>query len=152
MIKATVNREYNLLHLAFKGRIGQNEFIQLERMLPSVFRCLGADFILMTDLSEVEEIEFACTGLIGALMEHIVEAGLGQVIRVIPDSSKDIGFAILEAFHYPAMLPVRVYADLEEAKQNLTVRSGHIYEIAEEESCEEYIEAGFRNNPASASV
>ena len=56
-------------------------------------------------------------------MENIVAAGVGQVIRIVPDSSKDIGFSILAAFHYPSVLPVRVYAELSEAESYLLGQS-----------------------------
>jgi len=121
MITTTIYHEKNVLHLSFQDDVGLIHFSELESRLPSIFRCLRPDFTLLTDLSGVEEIDFACVNQIAELMERIVEAGVGKVVRVVPDSRKDIGFSILAAFHYPAFLPVLVYADHEEAEKYLGV-------------------------------
>jgi len=35
------------------------------------------------------------------VMDLVGQAGVGLVVRVIPDPSKDIGMNILTVFHYP---------------------------------------------------
>ncbi len=123
MIRSTHYRETNVLRVAFEGQVGRHDFDEMERDLPSIFRCLQPDFALLTDLSEVKEIEYSCAGAIGKLMEQLVEAGAGRVVRVVPDPRKDIGFGILSAFHYPANLPVQICGDLEEAKELLGLKA-----------------------------
>ena len=123
MITTTIYNEKNVLHLSFVDNVGLMHFIELENRLPSVFRCLRSDFTLLVDLSGVEKIDSACVNQIAKLLERIVEAGVGKVVRVVHHSSKDIGFSILEAFHFPARLPVLVYADHEEAEKYLGIES-----------------------------
>jgi hypothetical protein len=45
-------------------------------------------------------MELACLTEIGRGMEMVDQSGVGLVVRVIPDPSKDIGLNILTAFHY----------------------------------------------------
>jgi hypothetical protein len=52
-------------------------------------------------------------------MELIGRAGVGMVVRVIPDPSKDIGMNILTIFHYPQQLQVVTCQNLAEALQAL---------------------------------
>ena len=47
-----------------------------------------------------------CTAELGRQMELIGKSGVGLVVRVIPDPSKDIGMKILTLFHYPQQLQV----------------------------------------------
>jgi len=51
----------------------------------------------------------------GRVMELIAQAGVGMVVRVIPDPSKDIGMNILTIFHYPPGLHVATCRNLTEA-------------------------------------
>jgi hypothetical protein len=126
MITTTIYHKQNVLHLSFKGHVCLYHFYNLEGSLPSTFRYLRPEFTLMTDLSGVEEIDFVCGAAFADLMERVVEAGVGQVLRVVPDPRKDIGLGILAVFHYPHSLPVRVYEDLSEAMKALAID----YELA----------------------
>jgi ABC-type transporter Mla MlaB component len=127
MITTTIYQEKNLLYLSFLDDVGMIQFSELERRLSSIFRCLEQDFTLLTDLSGVGEIDFACVNQIAELMERTVEAGVGQVLRVVPDPCKDIGFGILAAFHYPKSLPVRVFENLSEAMDALAIEHEMVF-------------------------
>ena len=119
MIKTIIYQKQNVLHLCLEGNICLNDFHLLENRLPSTLRCLRPDFILLSDLSSVGVIDYACGKSIANLMERIVEAGVGKVFRVVPDPRKDIGLGILAIFHYPKALSVRVYPDLLKAMKAL---------------------------------
>ena len=56
-----------------------------------------------------------CTPEMGRTMELIGNAGVGLLVRVIPDPSKDIGMNILTIFHYPHGLQVVTCQNLTEA-------------------------------------
>ena len=56
---------------------------------------------------------------VGRIMELIAQAGVGLVVRVIPDSSKDIGMNILSIFHYPRNLQVVTCQTLTQAGSSL---------------------------------
>ncbi len=61
---------------------------------------LPPGFRVLVDLGRLEHMELACLTEIGRGMEMIDRKGVGLVVRVIPDPSKDIGLNILTAFHY----------------------------------------------------
>jgi hypothetical protein len=48
----------------------------------------------------LESMDIACVEELGKMMDLLDQHGLEQVVRVIPDPSKDIGFNILARFHY----------------------------------------------------
>jgi len=56
---------------------------------------------LLADLSQLETMDFDCMEEIGRTMELFDRNEVGMIVRVIPDSRKDIGLNILTLFHYP---------------------------------------------------
>jgi hypothetical protein len=48
-------------------------------------------------------------------MELVGKSGVGLVVRVLPDPSKDIGMNILTVFHYPQHLQVVTCQSVTEA-------------------------------------
>ena len=91
-----------LLHVRFIGRIGVAE---MEDHLAAVERldaALESGFHLATDLSRVECIDVRCRATLVRVMEALRASGLRSVVRWIPRPERDIGFAILSQFHYPA--------------------------------------------------
>jgi hypothetical protein len=60
-----------------------------------------------------------CAVEIGRSMDQIRVAGVGLIVRVIPDASKDIGMSILSVFHYPHELTVLTCATLAQALERL---------------------------------
>ena len=46
------------------------------------------------------------------MMERMVEAGVGEAIRVMEDSTKDIDGGILSGFHDPKTQPIKVFDNL----------------------------------------
>jgi hypothetical protein len=62
---------------------------------------LADGFTLASDLSELDEIESGSLETLIRVMETLRRAGVRTVVRWIPNPEKDIGFAILSAFHYP---------------------------------------------------
>jgi hypothetical protein len=132
MIRPDIYHKENVLHLSFSDRVQLYHFEELKPRLPAVFRCLRPDFTLLTDLSGVEEIDIACCKPIGELMEQVVDAGVGQVMRVVPDPRKDIGLNILAAFHYPKTLRIKIYNNLNQAMEELGIASQLCYQPAME--------------------
>ena len=60
-----------------------------------------------------------CAPELGRMMELIGQAGVGLVVRVIPDPGKDIGLNILTVFHYPHHLRVVTCQNMAEAARAL---------------------------------
>ena len=69
----------------------------------------------MVDLTHLEVMGLECMAELGYLMDMISQAGVGLVVRVIPDPSRDIGMNILTVFHYSQEVQVVTCQNLAEA-------------------------------------
>src|SRR4051812_42865170 len=100
MFQVEVDTPNNLLRLAYAQRVGVEDAIacaaQMEQAVPS----LKPGFRLLTDLTALEVMDVACAPYIRAIMDLLDRHGIGVVVRVIPDPSKDIGMNIMSLFHY----------------------------------------------------
>ncbi len=90
-----------MLRVRFCGRVTKGVMEQHLNEVRALGTRLAPGFLLGSDLSELEEIEPGSLETLIRVMETLRSAGVGVVIRLIPEPEKDIGFAILSAFHYP---------------------------------------------------
>jgi hypothetical protein len=80
---------------------------------------LRPGFTFLTDLSALEAMELDCAIELTKVMDACRATGIGTVIRIIPDSSKDIGFNILSIIHLRRGVRVVTCQTAEEAEQAL---------------------------------
>ncbi len=76
---------------------------ELERAtedVKSLLAELTPGFRLLVDLSRLESMELESMNVVGRMMELFDRSGVGMIVRVIPDPTKDIGFNIYTIFHY----------------------------------------------------
>jgi len=121
MIEISSIAEKGLLYANFKGRVEPEHITGLNRALPGLVGNLPPDFTVLCDLSELETMEFSCSGFVAEVMQNMAKAGVGEVIRVIPDPRKDIGFGIMSIFHYPSKVMVHHFNSLPEALEYLEI-------------------------------
>jgi len=57
-------------------------------------------------------------------MDALAEKQVASVIRVMPDSHKDIGLNILSQFHYGPEIQITTFETLADALQSLVKESG----------------------------
>jgi hypothetical protein len=126
MISTLTYPERNLLHIRFNGEVTTSQFDDFHRKLAPILESMSPGFTLISDFSELMEMDFACWKPVGYMMERMVGAGVGEVIRVINDSTKDIGCGILSTFHYPATLPIRIFDNLAEVLNRLKLDPSQI--------------------------
>ena len=119
MLLVTSNKSRHLLHIRYIGRVQPAEFQCGREDLATQLAELSPGFRLLADFSQLESMELACEVELGRLMELIGQAGVDLVVRVITDSSKDIGMNILTVFHYPHRLRVVTCENLVEAARAL---------------------------------
>ena len=100
MILVTSNKLKQLLCVAYIGRVRVEDFQRTREDFTAQLGELSPRFRLLGDFSQLETMETDCAAELGRMMELVGRAGAGQVLRVIPDPSKDIGLNILTAFHY----------------------------------------------------
>ncbi|PTY01237.1 hypothetical protein DB354_00350 [Opitutus sp. ER46] len=80
---------------------------------------LGQGFTMLTDLADLEHMELECVGELTRMMDVCMAAGIGKVVRVIPDPDKDIGFNLLSLTHYRGKVPTATCETREEAEAEL---------------------------------
>ncbi len=74
----------------------QSGYADLEALVAD----LPVGFKMLVDLDRLDSMDADCIGELGKIMELLDQRGMKQVVRVIPDPTKDIGFNILARFHY----------------------------------------------------
>ena len=119
MILVTINKLRQLVVLTYIGEVRAEELVRARPDLISFLAELSPGFRLLTDLSHLHTIEKDCIEQISQAMEACHQRGVGLVVRVIPDPTKDIGMNILSAFHYPHHQRIVTCASMLEAARVL---------------------------------
>jgi hypothetical protein len=100
VILVTVNKPRQVLLLSFIGQVRATELVAGYQEMAAFLSELSPGFRLVSDLCALESLDKDCTKEIARAMELCDQKGVGLLVRVIPDGSKDIGFNILAHFHY----------------------------------------------------
>jgi hypothetical protein len=119
MLLVTSSRSKQFLNVRFIGQVRPETLQSGCGDLKTELAGLSPGFHYLADFSQLESMTLDCTPELGRLMELLVKAGVGLVVRVIPDSSKDIGMNILTIFHYPRQLKVVTCQNLTDAAKAL---------------------------------
>ena len=99
-IQVTSDPGKNLLKISFTGKVTTKEMPYLKEQISRELVRLNKGFSLQTDLTDLFFMETQCAPFIKKIMELLSEHGIEQVVRIIPDPSKDIGLSIMSRFHY----------------------------------------------------
>jgi anti-anti-sigma regulatory factor len=121
MVLATSNKSKRLLHVSYIGLVGPEEVKAALEDLKMLLADLPPDFRLLVDLGRLESMDLACAPELGRAMETIDQHGVGLVVRVIPDPSKDIGLNIFTIFHYAKRPRVVICNNILEAARVLSL-------------------------------
>ena len=100
MFLATSNKAKGLLCLSYIGHIDVATLQREHDNVVALLAELSAGFKLLADLGHMKSMYTDCIGELGKIMEILARHEMAQVVRVIPDPAKDIGFNILARFHY----------------------------------------------------
>jgi len=100
MVLVTSNKEKQVLFVSYIGRVRPEELARAVEDSKTLLDELRPGFISLVDLTNLEAMELDCAPGLGRMMESIDQRGVGMVVRVIPDPTKDIGINILTLFHY----------------------------------------------------
>ncbi|MGA2138255.1 MAG: hypothetical protein ABSH14_05275 [Verrucomicrobiia bacterium] len=100
MITIEIDATRNLLAMKYGGRVEAGE---MRRHLGEVRAAVGSmppGFRMLVDLTNLESMTTTCAPYIDQVMDLCNEKGVTKVVRVVPDSKKDIGLGIMSHFHY----------------------------------------------------
>jgi hypothetical protein len=105
----------NLIQISYRGHIGVAESKAAGERVASLLSQMSRGFTLLADLSGLDSMELDCAPYISKLMDTLRESGIGTVVRIIPDRTKDIGLNILSIVHYRGAVQVITCQTAEEA-------------------------------------
>jgi len=119
MFGVALNQDENTLTISYRGRVTLDETRLFEEEVNLVLPILEPDFRLIVDLTGLETMDLSCSPCLAAIMERCNAAGVAEVLRIIPDPTRDIGLQILSFFHYSSDVYVHTCASLAEANELL---------------------------------
>lgn len=115
MILAMSNKAQRLLYLKMFGKVTAAEIRAKEPDVRALATEFSSGFRLLTDLTELGTMEDDYVEALGEMMDFFKKNGLEMVVRIIPDSRKDIGLNILSIFHYGRAVRTVMCETMDEA-------------------------------------
>ena len=115
MVLVTSNKARRLLFIKYIGRVRPGDLTRQQPDIEALMAELPPDFRVLVDFSELEDMDLDCMPELGRTMELIDRSGVGLIVRVIPDPTKDIGLNIFSIFHLPHHPPIATCKNMMEA-------------------------------------
>jgi len=109
----------NILVLKFQGHFNSDDGKELYLALIRDIEKFSKGFKLLTDLSQLERMDFEACSTIDKIMELCNQHGVSKIIRVITHDEVDIGFNIMSLFHYSHSVIIHNCKSLQEAEMAL---------------------------------
>jgi hypothetical protein len=123
MFTVKLDRSRNALTISYGGQVTPDEARLCAEEVRRAITILEPGFRLIVDLTGLQLMEVACSPLIASIMEICDTAGVAEVVRIIPDPTRDIGLQIMSFFHYSSDVSIRTCASFAEASEMLTAES-----------------------------
>jgi hypothetical protein len=90
----------NRIEVRYQGRVGAADVELVHREVMELLPLMRSGFTFLADLSGLESMDLDCAPFITRIMDSCSAGGIGTVVRIVPDSRKDIGLNILSIIHY----------------------------------------------------
>jgi hypothetical protein len=106
----------NLIELRYGGNVAAADVRAVSEKIMDLLPQMRKGFTLLADLSGLESMDLDSVPDITKIMDACNAAGIGTVVRVIPDPKKDIGLNILSIIHYRRgvrVITCQTYAEAE---------------------------------------
>jgi hypothetical protein len=123
MFTVTIVQESNTLEIAYGGRVTPDETRACANEVRLALTILEPGFRLIADLTELQAMEMACSPVIAEIMEMCNASGVAEVVRIIPDPTRDIGLQIMSFFHYGPEIRILTCASAAEAADALATEN-----------------------------
>ena len=119
MFLATINPKLNLLTMSYGQHVTPKELQQQRPQIEQLLEQLQPGFCILTDLSGLDRMDYACAPQIEQVMDLCRRKGVGKVVRIISDTHKDIRFRVMSYFHYGHGIPITTHETIAEAMADL---------------------------------
>jgi len=119
MYQVETDVERGILRLTFSQHVSAAEAKSCRDAVATSLASLAPGFCILTDLSELVEMDFACAPDIRGIMDLCQAKGVSRIVRIIPDIRKDIGFTLMSYFHYGRNVVMVTCASMAEAIERL---------------------------------
>jgi hypothetical protein len=119
MFHAEVDTSQRVLTMSFGQHVDSGEMKSCLEKVTAMLADIKPGFRLLTDLTSLESMDAQCSVDLGEMMSLCDAKGISAVLTVVPHPNKDIGFSLLELFHYGKNVDVMTYETLADAIQSL---------------------------------
>ena len=123
MFNVKLDQESNTLTISYGGLVTPDETWACAAEVRLALTILQPGFRLIADLTELQAMEMACSPVIAKIMEMCNAAGVAEVVRIIPDPTRDIGLQIMSFFHYGPEIRILTCASAAEAEDALAAEN-----------------------------
>jgi anti-anti-sigma regulatory factor len=114
MFRVELDQPGSALLIGYAGNVNAEEADRCAREVEAALMRAEPGFRLLVDLTGLESMEMACSPVIGSIMEMCNAAGVAEVLRIIPDPTRDIGLQIMSFFHYSSDVRILTLASAAE--------------------------------------
>jgi anti-anti-sigma regulatory factor len=123
VVKVEADPARRLMVVRYGGHITPAEAQKALLDAPAALAQLKKGFRLLVDLTELEKMDLACAPVIEKIMDLCQAKGVADVVRVIPDPTRDIGMGIMSHFHYDSGVRIATCPTLDDALRILAVNA-----------------------------
>ena len=120
MIHFEADQPSQIFTLTYSGDVRGEELSCVVEEIKSLIEEMKPGFRLLTDLGKLVSMEPSCAVSIVEIMKLADERGVAEVVRVVPDAQKDIGFMVMSRFHYKPSVRLLTYENLQDALESLS--------------------------------
>ena len=100
MYSVEADRDQRIFVATASGHVTAAEVAAASQQLETLLRAATPGFAVLADYRAILTMKVETARHIGRIMDQLAQKGVGLVVRVMPDPSKDIGMDILSHFHY----------------------------------------------------
>lgn len=117
--EASIEPERNCARVRFAGAFNAGEMQAAAARVESLLPKLKPGFSVLADFSRVDAMDLDCVPHLTRIMDLCREHGIGLIVRVLPEPTKDIGIKLLAIVHYRGKVKTVTAETLEEAERAL---------------------------------
>jgi anti-anti-sigma regulatory factor len=115
MFKIELDQPRNWLTIGYSGHVDPDESRRCAEEIRVAVTEIKPGFRLLVDLTDLQSMDVSCAPHIRNIMEMCNQSAVAEVVRIVPDPKRDIGFQIMSHFHYGGDVQIVTCESAEEA-------------------------------------